>query len=255
MKRETTQIKTRLIDWAGGEKAPEKSHPAFGMIAFSRISSSDTVQLFGSEVKSSSTIRMRVCQGSELWTLSEKHFFADSTPLIEVEMTASQFAEAITTLNSGNGAPCTIRHFNREQIPDFKDEDTLHELIQKDLKADVENVVSLTDKLISDLNSVLAETQLSKAKKELLVKTVERLRMQVKDNMPFVLTQYQRALAKVTTAAKAEIDSFVTHVALTRGLNSLVAIAEKTDPPLDERVDNVSEHYSNRGHGEVDSAG
>lgn len=142
-------------------------------------------------------------------------------------MTASQFAEMITSFNMGSGVPCTLRF--REsvgQVPDFVDKDTLQESIQADLKEDVKQVVSLTKKLRTELDAILAETNLSQKKKERLTDIADRIEMELAANMPFVLDQYREATEKVTACAKAEVESFIMHAVTKLGIKSLKDMAD-----------------------------
>ena len=52
---------------------------------------------------------------------------------------------------------------------------------------------------------------------------------QLGSNIPFVVKQFQEATTRITTAAKAEVDAFVTGVVRAAGLQS---IAEGRLPPL-----------------------
>lgn len=41
------------------------------------------------------------------------------SPIVEIEMSYSQFAEAITSFGQGNGIPCTIRYTEKDgKIPE-----------------------------------------------------------------------------------------------------------------------------------------
>ncbi len=203
----------------------KKTHPAFGMACFHRISGNPG-RLFGSEITSLGTsIQLTIAQGEDHWHLHE-HWFHGGKTIAEIEMTPAQFAELLTSMNVGGGVPCTIRYANGEEVPGFEDEDTLHKLIKDDLKADTKELSGLAGKLSAELDTILAETSLSKAKKERLTGIVAKLRQAIDSNMPFVLAQYVEAVEKVTANAKAEVDSFVTHTLTTLGMDSLKQIKQ-----------------------------
>ena len=209
----------------GGNDSIRKTHPAFGMAGFSRIQG-DPGRLFGSELSSLGTfIRFTLHEGSDDWHLHQHWFHAGKT-LVEIDMTPNQFAEMLTTMNTHGGVPVTIRYVDGKETPGFKDEDTLHSQIKADIKEDVKEVSDMVRKLDIELKFVLAETSLSKAKKERLTGIVDKLRQTLDDNMPFVLDQYQEAVEKVTANAKAEVDSFMTHAITNLGLESLKQLSE-----------------------------
>ncbi len=219
MRPPTTAPEVTEEDFAGSG-VTKKRHPAFGLVGLSRRSGGHD-RLFGSELNSGQTISLHISQAEEHWHLSEKRYYAKNIPMIEVEMTPSQFAELITTMNIGQGVPCTIRYADGAQVPNFVDADTLHDKIKEDLSKDTREVNDLVKKLQSDLEEVLASTGLSKAKKDVLTSTMNRIRQQVTSNMPFVLDQYHEAVDKVTASAKAEVEAYITHAVTSLGLKSL----------------------------------
>ncbi len=201
-----------------------KTHPSFGMVSFSRISGGDN-RLFGSELVSNSFIRLSLTEGEEIWSLHSKRWHGRKH-IVELDLSASQFAELLTSMNVGSGVPCTIRFRERDgQIPMFIDSDTLSEQIKEDLKADVKGIAELVKKLRSELNTVLAESSLSKANKARLTSVAETIEREITANMPFVLEQYVEATEKVTASAKAEVDAFLTHAATKLGFQSLQDIS------------------------------
>ena len=103
-------------------KSPDgyESHPAWGMVEFSRVEHGGPCRLFGSSLTNhGTTIILRV------WEASRKHDCGQDwyhgsirKELIAVEMSAAQFAGLLTTMNVGNGVPCTIRHVQGVQRPE-----------------------------------------------------------------------------------------------------------------------------------------
>jgi len=221
MQTEATPPAVEVRPGHGGDPETVKRHPAFGLASFSRVNGG-TTRLFGSELKSGSFIRFELYQAASHWLLHAERYHTEGVPIVQVELTAAQFAEMITTLNVGSGVPCTIRIANQKLIPNFKDEASTQELIKEDLRADTAEIEQLMGKLQAELKQVLAETpNLSGAKKERLVRIVARIQQQLTSNMPFTLDQYHRAVDKTAKAAKAEVDSFITQAAITHGIPAL----------------------------------
>lgn len=208
----------------------EKTHPAFGMVQFLRSSGGSDQKFFGSEVTGhGTTFTLQIVRGRQVWSLHESHFFGDSTPLIEVNMTAAQFVQLLTTMNQGSGVPCTLRraHLNAghpDIVPGIIDDQTTHQLMQDDLKSSVSGVVEEMAALVNELKITLEDSSVPKKKKEELVRKVEHVKMQVKENMPFLLTQYQRALDKQKSAHLAEVDAAITGMIQSLGMQSLKQI-------------------------------
>lgn len=90
-------------------------HPSFGMLSFSRAHGGHS-NLFGSSIQHRDTIHMVLKEGTVSRDLNEDWYFG-GPEIVEVEMSQSQFAELITSMNMGSGVPCTIKfikgHLNR----------------------------------------------------------------------------------------------------------------------------------------------
>ena len=81
-------------------------HPSYGMLSFHRVTGAAT-PLFGSSIQHRDTIRLTLKEGEVKRSLNKDWYFGGKE-LFEVEMSLSQFAELITSLNMGDGIPVTI---------------------------------------------------------------------------------------------------------------------------------------------------
>lgn len=180
-----------------------KTHPSFGMISFSRISGSSG-PMFGSQIEVGSFIRLAITEADETWHLHQKWRHGGKR-IIELDLTNAQFAEAITTMNRGEGIPSTLRFVKGDgHIPGFIGEPTLHEQIQADVKEAGASIVERADKLAADMAKLLAESGLSKAKQAALQASLAMLRQDLTANMPFIIDQHAEAVEKITADAKTE---------------------------------------------------
>lgn len=84
------------------------SHSSWGLLQISRISGSGSQSLFGSSIKHSNTIALRIYKAKKHRSLSRDWYINEGCPYIKIEMSPAQWAEAITSLNIGCGVPCTI---------------------------------------------------------------------------------------------------------------------------------------------------
>lgn len=89
-----------------------EKHPCYGMLGFSRRSC-PTTPLFGSSIQHRDTICMTLKHGELGRHLNNDYYFGKGI-IAEVEMSYSQFAEAITAINVGDGVPCTIRFTEKD---------------------------------------------------------------------------------------------------------------------------------------------
>lgn len=183
-------------------------HPSYGMLKFSRMSGG-TTNLFGSSIKHRDTIRMCLYEGSVERMLSSD-FYMDDGAIAEVEMSYSQFAEAITSMNVGSGVPVTIRYLkgvgNIEPCP-FIDK---RKQFENEFKNNLDSVNKMSKDLISEV-SELFETKksLTKADKETILKKLDAIQRFIGSNSSFVYEQFNEQMDKTTTEAKGEIEAFM----------------------------------------------
>jgi gas vesicle protein len=187
----------------------EYKHESFGLLQINRNQTMPPVKLFGSSIKTTQTVVLRVKHAREIrdQSLSNSWFFDDCSPaLIEIEMTESQFAEAITSLNIGSGTPVTIRYVNGSEMeppPNIDRRDQYH----NEFKKTVEQAFSTADELKKEANSILNQKgSIKVAEKEKLRGLIGALISTVKSHVPWIVNQWNEQMDKTTTEAKQEVD-------------------------------------------------
>lgn len=195
-------------------------HPSYGMISFSRSMNSNAGRLFGSSLKSHyATIRMTVQSGYWQHDLHRDNYFARNH-LIEVEMSAAQFADAITSLNVGGGTPCTIRFVQGEgRLEDPPDVETEVERVKGRFEGDLKDMIAVMKERRAEIEKLTGKLP-EKARDKLRIE-LDVMIQQMTSNLPFILEQFDKASSKVVTAAKSEIENFAMHVLHSAGLEAL----------------------------------
>lgn len=208
----------------------EREHESYGLLQISRITGgTGETRLFGSPLaRHYGTIRIRIGAAKWLHGLHYDRYHGSARrEHIEVEMSAAQFAEAITSLNMGSGTPCTVRYIDGKRTADPPDYPTEAEHIR-------DNFVSSLDAMKAKMGTYrskiekLTEKLSGKARDEIKI-ALDVITHQLTDNVPFVLKQFQEATTRVTTAAKNEIEAFVSHALQSAGI---AAIADGRLPSL-----------------------
>jgi hypothetical protein len=207
----------------------EREHESYGILHISRTSGgSGAVRLFGSPLATHyGTIRLTISKGKWIHGLHHDRYYGMSKEFIEVEMSAAQFADVITSLNIGSGTPCTIRYVGGQRVPDPPDHATEAAHIRDSFEKSVDKYTAKAHeyrKVIDKLTSKLP----TKAREQIRV-ALDVIEDQLASNVPFVVKQFQEATTRITSAAKAEVDAFVTGVVRAAGLQS---IAEGRMPSL-----------------------
>lgn len=214
----------------------KEKHPSYATLQFSRVTSSGVKPLFGSSIKHRDTIVMRVRTASLCRHLNEDYIFGDKE-IVEVEMSQSQFAEAITSMNQGSGIPVTLTYLQGEGV--------IEDCQYFDKRMQFENEFSDKNKKQNELASnLIKETQklfeekktFNKADKENVMSMLYKLNQEIGSNTEFMYKQFNEQMDKATLEAKGEIEAFMQNKINTIANMALVEHKDelsKLDNPID----------------------
>jgi hypothetical protein len=207
----------------------EREHPSYGVLHIARTSGgSGAIRLFGSPLATHyGTIRLSISKAKWIHGLHHDRYFGMSKDFIEIEMSAAQFADAITSLNIGSGTPCTIRYVGGERVPDPPDHATEAEHIRDNFEGSLGKFAAKAREYRARIEELTGKLS-AKAREEIRI-ALDVIEQQLTSNVPFVMDQFQEATTRVATAAKAEVEAFVSHAVRTAGL---AAIADGKLPSL-----------------------
>lgn len=196
-------------------------HESYAMLGISRSSSSRGRNLFGSSLKHSNTITLRIKPATIDRGLNRDWFHAKRIPYVEVEMSYSQFAEAITAMNVGDGVPVTLRYFNGKQIEECPQVDKRQE-IDKEFENEMLKIGQSLRKLTEQAELLLTEKKApTKADKEAILKGIKALHQEIESNVPFIKQSFTEQMDKTVLEAKGEVEGFVMHKVISAGLEGL----------------------------------
>jgi uncharacterized protein YoxC len=194
------------------------NHPSFGVITLSKPSSSSPVPLFGSSLQHKNTICMTI-QRAELNRKYNTDWIHGTSNLIEVEMSAAQFTDLITSFGSGGGTPVTIRDNNGTSYPDPPYLNKVDEF-QDEFEKHIRNIGKQMKSSIEDSMKILKEKQsLTKDDRKAIINSFEMLVQEVSSNIPFISQQFNEQMETTVSHAKSEIESFLTHRITSLGLD------------------------------------
>lgn len=129
--------------------------------------------------------------------------------IAEVEMSYSQFAEAITSMNIGTGVPVTVRWTEKDgKIPpcDFVSK---REQFEDEFKTQRKNATRVSAELIQEVTELFNQKgTLKKADKEEILRKLNKLKMDIGINTDFIVNQFNEQMDKTVMEAKGEIEAF-----------------------------------------------
>ena len=192
-------------------------HPAYGKISVSHITG-NRMCLYGSSIKNYSAIALRISRSHLRRDLSHDWSF-DGEELIEVWMTPVQWAEAVANMNT-TGVPCTIKHVNREGMPEppFLSK---HDQFKEEVRSTTNEARVAAREAVAEVRAMLAKPSISKADVKKLLGRLEGIERGVGSSVEFVERQFAEQVERTVMEAKAEVDSFTTRTILRMGLEKL----------------------------------
>lgn len=94
-------------------EAGDETHPAWALIGASRVSSTPGAVLFDSDIKHQHSIVVRITRAKRRRNLLRDWLFGHRT-IIEVQMSEAQWASFVSSMNVGDGVPCTMLYHEGE---------------------------------------------------------------------------------------------------------------------------------------------
>lgn len=219
------------------QEPTEERHESYGLFGVSCSVGGDGV-LFGSHVLHNQQIRIRIRRAKVQRDLHQDWVHGDQHEIIEVAMSPTQWAEAITSMGMGDGVPCTINKVMGKRMapPPHKSE---RKNIQDEFAADMKQAASLLDDRIAAVRALLEKKSVTKGDIREILGTLGRLKMELGANAAFVHKQFDEAMDRTVAEAKGEVEAFVQHTIMRAGLEALGA--RLAAPPLLEDRHDVAE--------------
>jgi hypothetical protein len=206
-----------------------QAHESFGLLSFSRVSGGDG-NLFGSSIKHNEKIRIEIKPGKVSRHLNRDWYSSNGRRYIEAEMSYSQFAEAITSMNMGSGVPITFSEINGKQI-ERPEIDNKRIQFEEEFKNSMQELTSRLTELTEATEDILTNKKtINKGDRETILKDLKMLHQQLHANIPFVQSSFNRQMDKTVREAKGEIESFAMRKVNELGVTSLQELSSLEHP-------------------------
>jgi hypothetical protein len=205
------------------EDRERESHPSFGVIGWSRqttVGGGPGANLFGSDLKHGNLIAIHVSTASRERSLSNSWIFEDKK-IVEVVMSASQFADFLTTPNQGSGVPCTIRHNPPEYNIEYPSHQTEKELHGDEFKETLEGIEHQGREIKRRMKEMSVGGTIKKKEFNDLMHDAEMMIQDYHSNLPYVLESFERSMEKTVSSGKAEIENYIESRIRERGVEAL----------------------------------
>lgn len=188
----------------------DETHPAFGLIGASRVSNSPPgATLFDSDIRHAHTVIVRIKAATRKRDLN-RDWIHGRREFVEVEMSEAQWASFVSSMNSGDGVPCTIRR-NGEQliVPDLP--------YDPRLAHSIDEVRSAAHRAVAEIGEAFEAYKAHKTAANL-----RALRIaidHVEPNTTYAAQSLTQHAENVVQKARADIEAFVVNKAQQIGLD------------------------------------
>lgn len=192
----------------GKKHGDREYHPSYGTVSISRTSGGEP-SLFGSSILHDQKISIRLSTASIERSLHYDTVMPEKL-IAEIEMSQSQFADMITSMNIGGGTPCTIRWLRGtgsvEPCP-FVDK---RRQFEKELSENIDGAGETAQKLIQDAQEMLSRSKpMTKAEKESLLSALSKLSTEIGSNRKFIYASFNEQMDATVKEAKGEVEAFM----------------------------------------------
>lgn len=188
----------------------EETHESYGLVQISRVASTP-VRLFGSSVEHQNFFTLKILRGKRIASDTGERFWSDGrVPVVEVSLTPAQFVEMITTMNSGEGIPCTLEHVDGVRMDRTPDDAGSELKVMSDLfKERLATVVKELDAHDKALEALLEKKAFTKEDKKQIRSTVNTAARFLNDSAPFVIKVFGEHVEKAAAKGKLEVEAFI----------------------------------------------
>ena len=205
-------------------------HPSYGLLSFSRATGGNP-KLFGSSVPHTDKIIVRLQHAKTARDLNSQWYMSDGL-IAEAEMSYTQFAEAITCMNVGEGVPVTILFTEKDGETPKCDFELSRKQFEEEFKEHLKETNEKVNTLIDSFKELMEKPRLTKAEREEMLRMLTHISNDIGTNSAFIMSQFNKQMDKSVMEAKNEIEAFTQYKLNALGLeklDELKAIPEKTE--------------------------
>jgi len=186
----------------------DEVHPAWGLIGASRVSSTPGAPLFDSDIRHSHYVVVRLSRAKRKRDLSHDYKYG-AEEIVEIAMSEAQWASFVSTMNVGQGVPCTIERIFMERMPGLEYEPRLAE--------SMDEVANASAKAMEAINEAFAAY--SEKKTAANLRSLEAAIANAPANITYTAKALSEHAENVVQRASADIEAMVTSKAKQLGID------------------------------------
>lgn len=210
----------------------EYRHPAFGVIAISRTTSSKGQLLFGSDLKHRNTIRVEICTAKSERSLSRFWNYPNKRVMV-FEMSESQWARMVSSIGMGDGVPITFDLLpadptNTERVPRIAEMPKVVDLHAAEIDDIAIKTMEDAKALEARLVELVAGGKATKTQLNELLGLTKALTQKMPRHVNFINESSHKAMSNIVNECKTEIDAYASMTIVNSGLSAFAEFNANT---------------------------
>lgn len=223
-------------DGIGGDTEEIETHESYGVINASRFTCNPT-DFFGTPVKCAGGIEFTLHRAERSFHRISGERFVPRKIIAQFRMTPVQFAELITTMNAGQGVPCTLDLIPEgcerlQKLDDPPPQQSEAKQIREEFGREMDEALATLKAAKRRVGKLLDESKIGKGRRQEIEHEIFELMRKFEDSAPFVMGQVERAAKETASTAKAEIAAYAGIVAEQTGVEMLRSGGEHVVPEI-----------------------
>lgn len=204
----------------------DDTHPAFGMIQVTRMSSNPGSVLFDSDIRHGHSVVVRVSTATRKRDLNRDRIHGSSKDVVEIEMSEAQWASFVSSMGS-SGVPCTLRATQTERtIPGLPYDPRLAHSMDE-VKGAAEKTFGRIQAAMAAYDA-LPKTATAKERRA-AIDAIRSATRSAEANMVFAATSLTEHAENVVQRSRADIEAMAMQAAERLGLPADMRLLEIED--------------------------
>ena len=203
----------------------EEKHPAYGVLGFSKVTSSNGTPLFGSTLRHNQLIKMTVRRASVERNLNRDWVHGDEI-LLEAELSYNQFVEALISMNVGDGTPITLTYVEGERVGPCPYKDKRQEL-SDEFTEHMDEINKKPLEILKEIKNTLNNPRVTKKQLNAVLGCVNNLITELSCNVPFMKNAAQELIDQAVLEARSEVEAATSMAINKAGIKEINGDIEK----------------------------
>lgn len=194
------------------------SHPSYGMVSLSQISHNSGAQLFGSGIRHTNYMELKINHAERIRDPYGEHYFGKNR-IITISLSPAQLSGLLTRTNTP-GIPCTITFTEKDGVIETPPIHNVKVELIQDLKLKFQDVAKRVQELEKSIKSDLKGSP-KKATKDKIKSEVGRLCNDISSNLLYLQQCQTEKMEQIGTEIIAEAESAMNSMINKAGLTHL----------------------------------